>query len=233
MIDINSALYVNLSAIHTQDSDMDLRAALQALKQLYWRLDDKLIQTTANLAIPCRALDVQDKENKKTPCHECCHESVFLTPLEWFYIVDYMQTHFSESQLHAIILYAHTLYHEHKSKIDALFSPLPDGVPDHFEVAKQIRFACPLLGPQGCQIYPARELYARLFGQSYFSNNQIYGCSRSIDFFSTAILSQKLSSPLVSARAFARMLDRLPLTHMRQVFPYYFYMTYQIESLSS
>lgn len=187
---------------------IDLRAAFSQLRALYDEVDARNVRNTQNLALPCHR-----------GCDMCCHESVFLTPLEFFYAWDWAQRHLPADVRHQIILAGLRLYHQHAALIDAMEAKPPEGASDHFALARQIRFTCPFLGSDGaCQIYPARELLARLFGCSFNDDQGIYGCH-----LVAAHLADKTVT-LMPARPTARRLETLPLTFKRQVYPYYFHL---------
>jgi Fe-S-cluster containining protein len=185
---------------------VNLSAALQQLQALYAEVDARNQKNTAGLDLPCHR-----------GCDMCCHESVFLTPLEFFAAWDYAQTHLDSDTRDAIVARGLQLYQEHRTLIDAFDVPPPPGEPDHYLLAKKLKFTCPLLGSDGaCQVYPARELLARLFGCSFNDRGGVYGCHL-VD----AHLGGKTVT-LLPARPTARRLRDLPLTDKRQVYPYYF-----------
>ena len=113
------------------------------------------------------------------------------------------------------------LYHANRELIEALNGEVPPGQSDHLEIAKRLRFTCPLLGGEGhCLIYPMRELYARMFGCSFNDEGGIYGCH---------LVGEHLAGKevtLLRVRPQARRLDTLPLTGARQVYPYYIFSLY-------
>lgn len=215
MIERGHRLYVDLDAIETGDPSLPLRDAFTALTKLYRALDDRLAVTTKHLSLPC-----YEPRDGCSTCSRCCHECVFLTPLEWFYVVDYAQTHLAPDAYEAMIREGLALYTQHRTLIDRFDEPPPEGQRDHFQIAKELKFRCPLLGANGCSIYPAREALGRLFGQSFNKDGGIYGCVLSGAFFGNA------EHTLVRAEAWAKQLEALPLTHKRQVYPWYFQLTY-------
>ena len=131
------------------------------------------------------------------------------------------QRNLDDATLHAIIERGLAIYAEQRETIEALSQPPPQGAADHFEIARTLRFTCPLLdGEGGCMIYPARELYARLFGCSFNDEGGIYGC----DLVGEHLAGRALT--LLPTRPTARRLSALPLTFMRQVYPYYLHLLY-------
>ena len=192
------------------DMGLDVETAFAQLRQFYIEVDARLAERTAGLELPCHR-----------GCSMCCHESVFVTPLEFFYTWDWAQSHLDEATRAAIVERGLALYRLHQTRILALQVPPPDGARDHLAVARLIRFTCPLLGPTGaCQVYPVRELNARLFGSTFFTDDAIYGCH----LVSTHLAGRVVTLP--SARALARRLGNLPWTETRQVYPYYFNLLY-------
>jgi hypothetical protein len=208
-------LYVDLDGIETGDPALSIRDAFGALKDIYAALDERLRATTGRASLPC----YEPRDGCRT-CSQCCHESVFLTPLEWFFAVDHIQTHVDAAAYEPAIREGLSLYAAHKETIDAFMQPPKDGERDHFYLAKTLRFRCPLLGADGCGVYPAREVLGRLFGQSFNEDGGVYGCHLSGAFFGGK------TATLVRAEAWAKRLLALPLTHYRQVYPWYFHLTY-------
>ncbi|MEZ4270508.1 MAG: hypothetical protein R3C68_03440 [Myxococcota bacterium] len=200
---------VDLHALAAQ-VDEDLDAALEALQALYREVDRRNAENTRTLDLPCHR-----------GCDMCCHESVFLTPLEFFSVWDYAQRELSDETRQGIIVRGLALYAEHQAAIALLQDPPQEGRRDHFEVARKLRFTCPFLGAQGaCLVYPARELYARLFGSSFNEGEGIFGCH---------LVGEHLAGKTVSllrVRPMALKLSELPLTFMRQIYPYYLHMLY-------
>ena len=189
---------------------LDLTAASNDLRAFYAEVDARLSQRTADLDLPCHR-----------GCDMCCHESVFLTPLEFFYMWDWVQTHLDDATRADMVRRGLALYAAHRDRIEALQAPPPDGARDHLAIAQHIKFTCPMLGPGGaCRVYPVRELYARLFGSTFFDGEAVYGCH---------LVSKHLAGKTVTlpaAHALARQLNRLPWTGSRQVYPYYLNMLY-------
>ena len=185
---------------------IDLTAAFSDLAAVYTDVDARNQKNTRDLDLPCRR-----------GCSDCCHESVFLTPLEFLYVWRYVQETLSEDERDAIIDEALALYAAHQKPIDGFLEPPPEGEGDHFAIARGLRFTCPFLDGEGaCRVYPARELYARLFGASFNKQGGIYGC---------ALVGESLGGrtvTLLAAEPQARRLAELPLTHMRQVYPWFF-----------
>ena len=189
---------------------IDLPAAFAALAALYEDVDARNATNTNGLDLPCHR-----------GCDMCCHESVFLTLLEFCYVWNYVQEHFTDEERNHVIAEGLRLYGENRALIDLLDQPPPAGERDHFAIAKKIRFTCPMLGADGaCRVYPARELLARLFGCSFNDTSGVYGCH-----LVAAHLAGK-TVRLLPARGTARRLHDLPLTDKRQVYPYYFHLLF-------
>ncbi len=189
---------------------VDLADAVSRLRGLYDEVDARNAANTRDLDLPCHK-----------GCDMCCHESVFLTPLEFFAAWDWAQANLDDATREAVVDEALALYEKNRSLIVALEEPPPAGQKDHVEVARQIRFRCPFLSAQGaCRVYPVRELYARLFGASFNEDGGVYGCH-----LVGAHLGGKTVT-LTRARMWAQRLNELPLTGKRQVYPYYFHLLY-------
>ena len=151
----------------------------------------------------------------------CCHESVFLTALEFFYAWHHVQTHLTDEVRAQIVADGLRLHAQFAAEIRALDGPVPEGEVDHFTIAKKIRFACPMLdGAGACRIYPARELLARLFGCSFNANGGVYGCHLVGDHLGGKTVT------LLQAEPTARRLAAMPLTGKRQVYPYWIHLLY-------
>ena len=194
----------------TASVGVDLDAAVAELRGIYSDVDRRNAVNTGHLDLPCHR-----------GCDMCCHESVFLTPLEFFAVWDYVQVHLDEGIRAAIVARGLALYEEHGPRIRALDEPPPNGAEDHFAIARELRFTCPLLGAEGeCRVYPVRELYARLFGCTFNETGGIYGCH----WVGSHLAGKQVT--LLRARPQARRLADLPLTQKRQVYPYYIHMLY-------
>ena len=69
------------------------------------------------------------------------------------------------------------VYERNQQLIVQLNRPPQDGDPSHDELARELKFRCPLLEADGrCGVYPMRELLGRLFGCSFNSAGGVYGC---------------------------------------------------------
>jgi hypothetical protein len=200
---------VDLKALARAEG-FDLDEAFGQLAKIYQDVDARNAKNTASLNLPCHR-----------GCDMCCHESVFLTPLEFFYVWDWAQTHCDGATLEDMIDRGLALYAQHRAAIVAFEAPPPAGQRDHFSIAKDLKFTCPLLGSQGeCRVYPVRELFARLFGCSFNDEGGVYGCH---------LVAKHLGGQTVTllpARPTARRLSDLPLTYKRQVYPYYIHLLY-------
>ena len=195
------------------EAGVDLESALADLLDIYADVDARNARNTKDLALPCHR-----------GCDMCCHECVFLTPLEFYGVWDYVQRELDDATRADMVQKGLALYQQHRALIDAFELPPPEGDRDHFAIASQLRFTCPLLGSAGeCRVYPSRELFARLFGCS-FDGDSLYGCH---------IVQKHLAGKtvtLLQARGTARRLNDLPLTHKRQVYPFYIHQLYGDES---
>jgi hypothetical protein len=184
---------------------VNLDEAFAALDEVYALADQRISETTRELDLPCHR-----------GCSMCCKDAVFLTPLEFFRVWDFVQTRFSEEARARVIERALALHREHREIIEAFDRPPPEGESDHGSIAAKLHFVCPLLGEQGeCTVYEARELYARLFGASFNEEGGVYGCH-----LVGAHLAGKTVT-LLRARQMALRMAELPMTFKRQVYPYY------------
>lgn len=192
------------------DAGVSLPSAFGQLQALYDEVDARNARNTAALDLPCHR-----------GCSMCCHESVFLTALEFFYVWDYVQREHDDASRRRIVAEGLALYRKFADEILAMEGPVPEGERDHVEVARKVRFACPMLTPQGaCSVYPVRELLARLFGCSFNDDGGVYGCH-----LVGAHLADKVVT-LARARPTAQRLASLPLTQKRQVYPYWIHLLY-------
>lgn len=189
---------------------VDLEKALEGLRELYADIDQRNSQNTRDLNLPCHS-----------GCDACCHESVFLTPLEFYGAWDWVQKNVPENERTLMIERGLEIYADNETTIVELNQPVKPGEPSHGALAKTLKFRCPLLGTDGrCGVYPMRELLARLFGCSFNSAGGVYGCH-----LVGSHLAGKLVTLLPADTTAKRILD-LPFTHKRQVYPYYIHQLY-------
>ena len=184
---------------------VNLEDAFDRLDALYEDIDARNRANTAGLELPCHQ-----------GCDACCHESVFLTPLEFYRVWDWVQHNVAPEQRAEMIERGLAVYDDNRDLIDALNSPPEPGGEGHDSLARKLKYRCPLLGSDGgCSVYPVRELLARLFGSSFNPDGGVYGCH---------LVGEHLGGKTVTllpARGSARRLLDLPFTHKRQVYPYY------------
>ncbi|MEM6734407.1 MAG: hypothetical protein AAF658_22775, partial [Myxococcota bacterium] len=182
--------------------DVDWSRARSELRSLYAELDERLAVRTKGLDLPCHR-----------GCSACCHESVFVTPLEFLYVWEWAQENLDAETLESMIDRGLELYAEHRDRIEALETAPQE---EHDAIARELRFTCPLLGAGGeCRVYPVRELYARLFGCSFNDAGGVYGCH-----LVGAHLADKTVT-LPGVRPWAKRLASQPLTFKRQVYPFW------------
>ncbi len=190
--------------------DTDFDEVMPQLRALYTWVAGRTAENTADLDLPCTK-----------GCDRCCHESVFLTPLEFMLAWDQLQKTVDDQTRSAIIEDGLQIYTQYRTLIDALDEKPKDGEADHFSIAEQLKFRCPLLDPHGaCRVYDSRELYARLFGSAFNAEGGVYGCHMVGQHLSGKVVT------LVRAREVAGILAELPLTFKRQVYPYYIDLLY-------
>ena len=184
---------------------VNLDEAFEALDAIYDDVDARNQANTRQLDLPCHR-----------GCDACCHESVFLTPLEFYRVWDWVQENVGAQARAVMIERALEVYADNQALIEALNRPAQEGESSHDTLARRLKFRCPLLGVDGgCSVYPVRELLGRLFGCSFNEQGGIYGCH-----IVGAHLGGKTIT-LLPARGTARRLQGLPFTHKRQVYPYY------------
>lgn len=189
---------------------VDLRAALARLKALYADVDERNARNTNGLDLPCGR-----------GCDGCCHESVFLTPLEFYGAWDLLQRAYDDETLAYVVDEGLRIYEENRELIESLSAPPQDGEIDHTRAARELRFRCPMLGADGaCLVYPMREMLARLFGCSFNDDGGVYGCH----LVGAHLGGQTVR--LVRARPMAMRVHDLPLTDRQQVYPFYIHQLY-------
>jgi hypothetical protein len=202
-------LRINLHA-RLHDEGVDLEGALKRLRSLYADVDERNERNLEGLELPC-----------SSGCDACCHECVFLTPLEFYGAWDYAQRTLDDQTLRAVIDDGLRLYGDNREIIDAFDRPPPEGDDDHTRIALRLKFRCPLLSQAGeCRIYPMREMLGRLFGCSFNDDGGVYGC----DVVGAHLGGKTVT--LVRARPMAMRMHELPLTDKQQVWPWYLQQLY-------
>src|SRR2546428_8410332 len=114
---------VDLHALAAAEG-VDLSAALARLLAIYADVDARNAANTRSLDLPCHR-----------GCDMCCHDSVFLTPLEFYCVWDWVQGHLDDETRAQIVTRGLALYSQHRSLIEALELPPPEGDKDHWRVA--------------------------------------------------------------------------------------------------
>ena len=107
----------------------ELEPQLEALREIYADVDARNAANTKDLDLPCHR-----------GCDACCHESVFLTTLEFLGAWDWIQSNLSPEVMDDIIDKGLALYQENKTLIDAFNHPPPEGESDHFSLAQELKF---------------------------------------------------------------------------------------------
>jgi len=188
----------------------DLEDALARLGRLYDHVDARNKALTSDLELPCHR-----------GCSACCHESVFLTPLEFFGAWHHLQETADDATFTRVVAEGLALYREHEALIRAFDEPPPAGHADHTALHKKLAFRCPLLDDDGgCRVYPWREMLARLFGCSFNDEGGVYGCHLSGEHLGGRTLT------LLRARPIMHLVHELPLTDSQQVWPHYIHALY-------
>ena len=189
---------------------IDLQSALDDLFELYAEVDRRNEANTKDLDLPC-----------KSGCSDCCEESVFMTPLEFYGAWNHLQNTCDDETFCKIVDEGLAIYEEKRALIEAFERPPPEGESDHVSIHMQLQFRCPLLSDAGsCRVYEAREMLGRLFGCSFNSQGGVYGCH----LVGAHLADQEVT--LIRARPMANRVHSLPLTHKQQVYPFYIHMLY-------
>lgn len=189
--------------------DYTLAQAITKLNEVYQALEPRLEDLQKKHSLPCHA-----------GCSQCCHQAVFITPLEWWFMVNHIQQTKSQAYLQFVIERAETIYRDHRETIEGFLKAPNSNEYDHWDSAKQLSFQCPFLQDDHCGIYPARSLNARLFGCSFQSPGVVYACG----LVEQALAQQTVN--LLYAPKWNNRLAELPLTDARQVIPYYIMVSY-------
>lgn len=185
----------------------NLQEAIDALYALYGELDAQTDAVAKRYpALPCHC-----------GCDACCHEAVFVTPLEFWAIISWLQEHEKWDLLAQALEKSRAIVSEHREVIEAFNLPPKDGESDHFSLAKELHYTCPFLDKGCCQIYPVRSLIARLFGRSFEKPGVVYGC----ELMEEALVALGGEVKLPSTQFWTKKLSALPYTDGRQVLPYF------------
>lgn len=188
----------------TVSANQELEPDLVALRAIYLDVDERTALNTRDLDLPCRE-----------GCDACCHESVFLTPLEFVALWDELQRNLPDL-LDEVVERGLEIFRQQRALIEAFEAPMD--IETGEERARLLRFTCPLLVDGSCSVYSSRPLYCRLFGNSFNDRSGIYGC----DLVGKHLAGRTVR--LLPVRGTARQLDDLPLTQKRQVIPYYLHL---------
>ena len=185
--------------------DVELDAALARLREVYQDVDARNARNTDGLSLPCHR-----------GCDDCCHESLFLTELEFIAAWQHVQLHLAAEALDDMVRRGLEIYAAQRDLIEAFSLPEEDNAEQRPQLALRLRDTCPFLGAEGaCQVYPARPLASRLFGCSFNDERGIYGC----DLVGEHLGGRTVT--LLPARGTLRRLAPLPLTGQRQVIPFF------------
>ena len=117
---------------------VDLEKALNGLRELYADVDARNAQNTRDLNLPCHS-----------GCDACCHESVFLTPLEFYGAWDWVQTNVEERRRIQMIEEGLAVYERNQQLIVQLNRLPQDGEPSHDELAGNSNFDAHCSKPMG------------------------------------------------------------------------------------
>ena len=188
----------------------DPAQVLGPLARLYAELDDELARRTRGLDLPCRA-----------GCDACCHEAVFVSAPEFLAIGGYLLETAAPARRAEVVQEMVALAERFEDELE-LLEALPAG-PERDEVARRVRFRCPLLGLDGrCTVYPARELNGRTFGGSRDElRDEPYGCD--LTHARLRVLAPSATGGLPGARAARRRLvAEVPGAGAVRVYPWWF-----------
>lgn len=188
----------------------DPRPILDRVHHLYAALDADLAVHSHGLDLPCRP-----------GCDACCHESVFLSAPEYLAVVAELLATRTAPELATIDAEMRRLADRFEDELELLETIEPG--PERDEVAARVKFRCPLLGAGGaCTIYPARELNARTFGQSWDERaGAAYGCE--LTHARLRVIGEGAGARLAGARAARqRWKEGLDGTERVHVYPWWF-----------
>lgn len=182
---------------------VDLDDALARLRRVYELVDAANHENTAALELPCHS-----------GCSACCEDAVFMSELEFMAIWHFCQTHIDDAERARMVRRSQRLVHENAEAFAAMAERWAHGMFDLTDLAMPLHLRCPILDDEGrCQAYPWRELWGRLFGQSFNDEGGIYGCHLVGDH----LIGRQVT--LLPARATGRRLLGLPLTRGSQLLP--------------
>lgn len=181
---------------------------LEGMRALYRDLDREIARGADGRKLPCRR-----------GCSSCCHEAVFLAAPEFLVVVAELNA-WSPDRRGRLVGEMREIAARFEDELE-LLETIPPG-PERDEVARRVRFRCPLLtDEEECGIYAARELNARTFGQSWDGRrNEAYGCALTHE----ALPVLPVGGPtLFDAReARRRLAASMPKTEFVHVFPWWF-----------
>lgn len=188
---------------HCAAQGIDLDDALARLRKVYDLVDEANARNTGGLDLPCHS-----------GCSACCEDAVFMSELEFMALWHFCQTHVDDDERARMVHRSQRLVHDHAAVFAAMADRLARGEHDLTDLAMPLRLRCPILNDDGaCQAYSWRELWGRLFGQSFNDEGGIYGCHLVGDH----LIGRQVT--LLPARATARRLLGLPLTRGSQLLP--------------
>ena len=185
-------------------------AVLVPLRGVYARVDEEVSRRTAGIGLPCRS-----------GCDACCHEAVFVSAPEFFAVAVYLLEHEVPGRRREIVAEMTKWADVFEDEL-LLLEALPPG-DERDEVARRVRFRCPLLDGGGrCSVYGARELNARTFGATVDeARDAPFGCGLTYDRL--RVLPPSASSALLGARQARQWLrEEVPGAAEVHVYPWWF-----------
>lgn len=180
---------------------------LGRLRTVYAQIDKRLAEGAEGVNLPCKA-----------GCDACCHEAVFVCAPEFLAVAEQVMAWPQDRQDRLLDQMA-LIASDFEDELELL--QLVASGPERDEIARRIRFRCPLLSAEGgCTVYVARELNARTFGQSRHEGfDAPYGCE-----LTHAALKVLPERPALYGAQQARrdLVEAVPQTERVQVYPWWF-----------
>ena len=186
------------------------RSILAAMDRFYARADAAIAAGAADADLPCQA-----------GCDLCCHEAVFVSAPEFLAVAAHLMTRVDASRRRALVGQMTEIAARFEDEL-LMLETLSAGA-ERDEVARRVRFRCPLLESSGrCSVYPVRELNARTFGHSRDEvRSEPFGCALTHERL--RVLPSETTARLVGARALRHQLrHEVPGVGAVHVYPWWF-----------
>ena len=186
----------------------DPDAVLGTLREIYEDIDARVAAAAHDVSLPC-----------KKGCDACCHEAVFLSAPEFLGVAQDILTWPTERRASVVgqMLRFAELFEDELEQLDIF-----EAGPERDEVARRVKFRCPLLDSDGtCGVYAWRELNGRTFGQSWDERREhAYGCQLTHDRL--RVIGEPAPALFGARRARALLADRFPDHDVVHVYPWWF-----------